>query len=65
MNATDASPKPPKQWRKRYLISPQFQRKVAIWLALDVFVVCMAMGTVLYAIQIQQVRDIVLRPNSA
>lgn len=64
MRSTDANPRPPKQWRRRYLINPKFQRKVATWLALDVFVVCMAMGTVLYAIEIQHVRDVVLRPST-
>jgi hypothetical protein len=64
MSAQNVNQTPPKQWRRRYLISPQFQRKVAMWLALDVFVACMFMGTLLYAIQIQYVRDVVLRPGA-
>jgi len=50
--------------RKRLLVNPDFQWKFAGWIMLDVFVLCAAMGVVLYGVLAQHVRTQVINPKA-
>jgi hypothetical protein len=55
---------PPRRRRRQYLINPSFQWKFAIWVMLDVFVVCSLLALVMFGVLEQSVRWRVLNPDA-